>query len=388
MKIGIILNSHPYIGGTFQYNETILDSLNYVKNQIEDVDIVAVYEDALWRKYLKKYSFKLLKTNLNINKTYIDNFKIEELRKIFPNIHLGAKNMIKEKCDLWICPSQDFWSFILDAPTLSTIHDLMHRYEKRFPEVSDNGEYDYRELLYSNMCKFAKGILVDSECGKKQVFESYNIDINKINVLPFIPPSYIYNSQIDINIREKYKIEGKYIFYPAQFWEHKNHVNLIKAINIVKDSIPDIKVVLSGSTKYNGYSKAVNLIKKYNLEDNIIILGYVPENDIVALYKEAEMMVMPTFFGPTNIPPLEAMALKCPMAVSDVYGMKEQSGEAALYFDPNSPNEIAECILKIFNNLNVKQRLINNCAVQLKKHSSKNFYIRLLEIIKECINYD
>lgn len=386
MKIGIILNSTPYFGGTFQYNETVLDGLNYIKNNNNNVEIVAVYDEVLWREFLNKYSFKKIKTNLKINKEYIKNLKVEEIRDIFPKIHLGAKAMLKENCDIWICPSQDFWSFLLDAPTLSTIHDLMHRYEKRFPEVSDNGEYNYREILYSNMCKFACRILVDSKCGKEQVIESYNIEPSKVSVLPYVAPKYIFNKELSTDIRKKYNIKGRYIFYPAQFWKHKNHVNLIEAINIVKSIIHDVKLVLSGSTRYSGYGKALELIKKYSLEDNVIILGYVPEEDIVPLYEEAEMMVMPTFFGPTNIPPLEAMALKCPMAVSNIYGMKEQSGEAALYFDPNSSDEIAQCILDILNDSNIKSNLIENCSLELKKHSNENFYKQLYEIIIKVIN--
>lgn len=386
MKIGVILNCEPYFGGTFQYNETILDGLNYVKNQIKDVEIVAVYNNILWKNYLKKYKFKTVKTNLNFNLEYIKNLEIDELRKIIPKIHIGAKTMVNENCDIWLCPSQDFWSFALNAPTISTIHDLMHKYEKRFSEVSINGEYEYRELLYSNMCKYSKKIIVDSECGKKQVIESYNIKDNKIEILPFIPPKYIFNEELNVDVRKKFNISGKYIFYPAQFWEHKNHINLLKAIHIVKKDIPDIMLVLCGSTKYNGYEKCLDEIKKLNLNDNVNILGYVPEKYIASLYKMAEMMIMPTFFGPTNIPPLEAMFLKCPMAVSKIYGMPEQLGEASLYFDPNSPEEIANCIIKIWENDLIKNKLISECNKQVNKYSNENFYKKLCEIVIDELN--
>lgn len=386
MKIGIILNSEPYIGGTFQYNETILDALNYVKNKIEDVEIVAAYDNILWQKYLSKYKFKSIKTNLKLNRAYINNLEIDELRNILPEVHIGAKTMVDEKCDIWFCPSQDFWSFVLDVPIISTIHDLMHRYEKRFPEVYINGEYEYRELLYSNMCKYSKKIIVDSQCGKDQVIESYNIKENNIEILPFIPPKYIFNEELNIDVRKKFNIQGKYIFYPAQFWEHKNHLNLLKAIDIVKKDIPDIMLVLCGSTKYSGYEKCLNVIKNLKLENNVNILGYVPEKYIVSLYKMAEMMIMPTFFGPTNIPPLEAMALKCPMAVSKIYGMPEQLGKASLYFDPNSPEDIAKCILEIYTDKAVKYDLIKNCSIELEKHSSQQFYNKFFNIVIGAIN--
>ncbi len=385
MKIGIILNSIPYIGGVFQYNETILDGLNYIKNNIEDVEIVAVYNDILWKKYLNKYKFKIIKTNLNINQSYVNNLEIDELRKILPKVHVGARTMINENCDIWLSTSQDIWSFSLDAPTVSVLHDLMHRYEKRFPEVSINGEYEQRELLCSNMCKYSKKVIVDSECGKKQVVESYKVKDDQVEILPFIPPKYIFNTEVKIDVRKEFNIKGKYIFYPAQFWEHKNHLNLLRAIKIIKKDMPDIKLVLSGSTKYSGYGKCLKEIERLNLENNVIILGYVPEEYIVPLYKAAEMMIMPTFFGPTNIPPLEAMALNCPMAVSNIYGMPEQLGKASLYFDPNFPNEIAKCILSILNDSNLRKQLKLECKKQIKKYYSINFYRSLLRILKNTI---
>ncbi|AQR96998.1 glycosyltransferase family 4 protein [Clostridium saccharoperbutylacetonicum] len=385
-KIGIILNSMPYVGGTFQYNETILDALNYIKNRNVDIEIVAAYDNMLWKKYLDKYDFKKIKLNLQIDESYIDNLSVEEIRNVFPKVHSGANKMLNENCSVWICPSQDLWSFILKAPTISTIHDLMHRYESRFPEVSSDGEFEIREYLYSNMCKYSKRILVDSSCGKEQVIESYAVDPNNIEVLPFIPPKYIMESRDNENISKKYNINGKYIFYPAQFWKHKNHINLVRALSMVKETVPDISLVLSGSTKYNGYEPVLEEIKKLKLSNDVKILGYIAEEDIASLYKNSEMLIMPTFFGPTNIPPLEAMVLRCPMAVSNIYGMPEQLGKASLYFNPNSPEEIAKCIICVLKNDEIRKELVENCSKEVLKFSNEIFCNKLYKIIEEiCI---
>lgn len=387
-KVGIILNYFPCGGGAFQYSETILDGLNFIKSKNSNIEIVAVYDNILWKKYLDKYDFKKIKVNLEIDKVFIENFSVSEIRNIFSKVHNGAKKMIAEECDVWICPSQDLWSFLLKAPTISTIHDLMHRYENTFPEVSITGEFERREYLYANMCKYSKKILVDSNCGKNQVIECYNIRANKIGVLPFIAPKYIFDHTKKVNVFEKYGLNSEYMYYPAQFWQHKNHVNLIKALSMVKQTLPDILLVLSGSTKYSGYCYVLEQIKKLNLEKNVKILGYVPEDDISSLYKNATMMIMPTYFGPTNIPPLEAMALKCPMAVSNIYGMPEQLGKASLYFNPGEPKEIARCIEKIWKDESVKTQLIENCYKEMCRHSNEEFYEKLDKIIEDTIGID
>ena len=117
----------------------------------------------------------------------------------------------------------------------------------------------------------------------------------------------------------------KYIFYPAQFWKHKNHINLIKAIRILQTELEDIQLVLVGSEK-NNYQEVKRVIRDNGLERYVTTLGFVSDGKMVYLYKHAVGMVMPTYFGPTNLPPLEAMALGCPVAVSNNYAMPEQIG--------------------------------------------------------------
>ena len=89
-------------------------------------------------------------------------------------------------------------------------------------------------------------------------------------------------------------------------------------------------------------------VESLGLDDNVLFLGYVPDEDMPALYRSARALVMPTFFGPTNIPPLEAFALGCPVATSRIYGIPEQLGDAALLFDPASVDEIFECLIRLW----------------------------------------
>jgi glycosyltransferase involved in cell wall biosynthesis len=205
----------------------------------------------------------------------------------------------------------------------------------------------------------------------------------RIHVLPYIAPKYMLSAQASPDFDARYRLPEKFIFYPARFWAHKNHKNLISAMAKLKNEIPDLKLVLSGtqSHKYDSYESVMKQAADLGLADAVFPLGYVPDEDMPELYRRARALVMPTYYGPTNIPPLEAFASGCPVAVSGIYGMPEQVGDAALLFNPDSVAEIADCIRKLW----ADDRLCAELAEKGKRRAAswgwQQFNGRLMEII-------
>lgn len=380
MRIGLFLDSEPYSGGMFQYCQSIIDALSNLPK--EEYHIFALYTKENWGNYLQDFDFETRYVRVNPLSKLLSKIgrssSLRYWRQVSPYLHPVFKSMQAAECDMWIFPSQDHYSYQFKSKVISAIHDLMHRYED-FPEINAAGEYESREKLFSNIAKYANVIVVDSTCGREQVMESYNTQKEKIRVLPYVAPPYIFKDEGQ-DFDQKYILPPKFLFYPAQFWEHKNHSNLFYALSEVKKLHPDIKLVLVGSKK-NGYEKALSIIKDLFLEDNILHLGYVEDKYVPILYKRARALIMPSFLGPTNIPPLEAMALNCPMAVSGIYGMKEQSGDAALYFDPHSISEIAYYINLLWQDDSLCQRLAENGFHRYKKWNQVNFNERFKAII-------
>lgn len=91
---------------------------------------------------------------------------------------------------------------------------------------------------------------------------------------------------------------------------------------------------------------------------------------------------MPTFFGPINIPQLEAFALGCPVITSNIYGIPEQVGDAALLVDPKNPEDIAEKIGKVWTDKKLGNSLIEKGYAQDKIHSIGNFIVQLQNIVE------
>ncbi|GAA4428236.1 glycosyltransferase family 1 protein [Pontibacter saemangeumensis] len=386
-RIGILLNSEPYSGGMFQYNQSVIDALDHLpKNEFKTY---IIYTKKEWGNYLSDFDFETRYIHTDVISELLSKVGkylfLNTWRNVSSRIHPLYKCIRKLNLDIWIFPSQDEYSYQVKCNSICAIHDLMHRYEK-FPEINGKGEFRNREALFSNIAKFSNIILVDSLCGKEQVLECYaNTEEAKIHVLPYIAPPYIFEQSAH-DFDTKFELPSKYLYYPAQFWEHKNHLNLFLALSEVKKKHADIKLVLVGSKK-NGYDKAFSVIKDLELVNNIIYLGYVEDKYIPTLYKRARALVMPTFFGPTNIPPLEAMALGCPMAVSGIYGMKEQSKDAALYFDPNSVTEISHSLMRLWEDDLLCQELSEKGYAIYQNWNQVQFNEKFKAIVEQALTY-
>jgi len=131
--------------------------------------------------------------------------------------------------------------------------------------------------------------------------------------------------------------------------------------------------------------KHVNAIaSRMDLSDDIYYLGYVPDRDIASLYAGAVALVMPTFFGPSNIPILEAWKLNCPVLTSNIRGVCEQAGEAAVLVDPRSVEAIAEGIKRLWLDEGLRQALIDRGRQRLDEFTPEDFRLRLMQILAEA----
>ena len=114
---------------------------------------------------------------------------------------------------------------------------------------------------------------------------------------------------------------------------------------------------------------------------HIQFLGYVPDSDMPGLYKRARALVMPTFFGPTNIPPLEAFAAGAPAATSDIYAVRDQLGDAALWFDPRSTDQIRDTLVQLWTDDALCADLVARGQKHAENRGRPQFNARLAEIV-------
>lgn len=395
IKIGIFMNMIPQNGGGYQYTATILESLqNFPKDKFE---ILVFCESAQCARYCRKNKIKFVRVSVSNGGITLSalNPKIgygigKGLCHIASHFTELGKKIRQENISLFIFPDQDD-AAILTVPTISVIHDLMHRYQRYFPEYRANGEYERREVMLPNMVKYSSAILTDSDLGKKHVEESYFKKLKhhaEVYALPFIAPKHIYTALIenDITVESlKSKLPSKFIFYPAQFWEHKNHKNLLHAIKLLQTEIKDIHLILVGSQK-NALMKVKTYIKQHELQENVTILGFISNEALTYMYHVARAMVMPSYAGPTNIPPLEAMTAGCPVAISNIFAMPDQVGDAGLLFNPDDPTDIANCIRKLWNDDELCELLSERGKQKVSKWGEKEFTEVLYKTVMLTLN--
>lgn len=268
-----------------------------------------------------------------------------------------------------------------------TIWDQCHRDHPEFPEVRWDREFENREMVYSRIIPKAVAVLVDSQLARSNIMHRYGVLEERIHVMPFSPgigmriPEEVYkNNYIDIS--KKYHLENPYIFYPAQFWPHKNHVYLLEGVKRVEEHYGyRFDVIFAGKDKGNlahVQTKAVEL----DVIGRVRFIGFVPNEEMPYLYRQSEAMVMPTYFGPTNIPPLEAFGLGVPVLYPDAAGLREQVGDAALLIDLSDPDTMARHLANLVSNKGLRHKIIEAGHKQLSKYSDREKLEVLIRIIK------
>jgi glycosyltransferase involved in cell wall biosynthesis len=245
-----------------------------------------------------------------------------------------------------------------EVPYMAVVWDLQHRLQPWFPEVSAGGNWQQRDNLHMTVLGRATAIIVGTEVGKQEVIRFFRVDASRILVNPYPTPRFAAAAPETMSpIRKKYGISGDYLFYPAQFWAHKNHVNLLLALDLLKQShAQQLSVAFVGADHGNlAHVKAT--AERLGLTDHVHFLGFVPREDLISLYKQAFALSYVTFFGPDNLPPLEAFALGCPVVASEVSGAREQLEDAVLYVDPTSPEQIAGAVMRLAREEGLRETL-------------------------------
>ena len=276
------------------------------------------------------------------------------------------KQLIKQNCDLVYFVEQSSRSECLqNLNFIETVHDLCHQDQLEFPEVRNFGEFRSRELVFQNTLKCAFIVMADSEELADKINSRYGVDRNRIVTMPFSPSPFLKEPQVSnsINILKLYKLDYGYFFYPAQFWAHKNHYRIIEAVKLLHQEGTQCRVVFVGGDKGN-YAFLDRIIRGYGLSKHIQSLGFIPAEHMMALYENCQAVIIPTYFGSTNLPPLEAWLLGKPLIYSKLFS--EQAGNAALFIDPDDANSIAHAMKSMLDKT-ISDKFIKNGFKRLKE---------------------
>ena len=387
MKIGVYLGARMSTGGGFQYELRIAKLLSIKAS--EEYNFVFFSNDYEVYKKFKELGIKIIHIKENsLQKIYRLSLRNLIIFRIMKKLKIANNKINKfltfHNIDLvYFLSPFELAKDILSFSYITTCWDMLHREQPEFPELNFNKAYERREALYSEILPKAVAVIVDSKFLGSQISRYYHVDKHRIYVLPFLPTLSTKENYALIDIKKKYDIEEhyNYIFYPAQIIAEKNHIYILNALKILKDEY-NIKIyaIFSGSN-FGNLDYIESKANEFNIQDQIKYIGFVENSEIPSLYKNALALVMPTYCGPTNLPPLEAFSFECPVFYSDLPYFKEQVGDAVFYIDLKNPRSLSLQLIQIIQNRNLINEKIQKGKELLKKWTDDDFWNRLKIII-------
>jgi len=248
---------------------------------------------------------------------------------------------------------------------------------------------DYLHWTTEFAIKHAKKIITVSNFSKQEIIEEYKADKNRISVIHNGYNETLYakcNEQATVDkVLKKYGIRAPYFLYTGRIEKKKNISALIEAFAIMRDYKPEnkkIKLVLVGKASY-GFDEVNYMIREFALEQDVIIPGWIDEEDMPGIYSGALAFIFPSVYEGFGIPLLQAMACETPIIASNVSSIPEVVGNAALLFNPEYVKSIAEAMDEVVKNNDLREKIVT-CG----KERVKNFGWKKCaeETLSELIN--
>lgn len=271
------------------------------------------------------------------------------------------------KADLVHFPFQGYVRSRL--PCIYNPHDLQHVH---FPQYFSTDQIAWRETIYRTGCREARVITVPSQWVKRDLVNQYNIAPEKVVVTYWAPATDNTDPVTEQTLaatRHKFNLPAAFAFYPAQTWQHKNHVRLIQALAILRDREGiELPLVLTGkATEF--WRVIMRQIQALGLMRQVHFLGYVAPSELRALYRLAQFVIHPSVFEGGGLPILEAFREGTPVACANTTSLPEYAGDAALFFDPLSPESIAAAAKQMWQDEGLRTFLHERGMVRVRAFS-------------------
>ena len=261
------------------------------------------------------------------------------------------------------------------APFVITIHDLiLKKFPTRRASILGSVRYFLKNLAYhlviSSALKRSKKVISVSNYTKKDILKYFKVNPEKIGVIYEGAPDREFKVQ-----NSKFKIEKPYLLYVGNAYPHKNLERLISSFDELGREM-DLKLVLVGEKDYF-YQR---LEKEFSHIKNIVLTGFVSDKELKALYQRASCYVFPSLCEGFGLPPLEAMANGLPVVCSSSTCLPEILGQAAIYFNPEDEQEMAQVIKQVLKDKNLQQELTSSGFEKVKEYSWQKMGREILKV--------
>ena len=249
--------------------------------------------------------------------------------------------------------------FVVTAlPSVFNPHDLLHLHH---PQFFSAAHIAAREALYPVACRLAHTVVAGSEWTQQDLLRRYALHPSRIQIVPWAPPiqaSAPSDPSSIARVRAAHALPGRFAFYPAVTWPHKNHQRLLAAMAGLRDRRGlRVDLVCSGHREPHHATAIEAEVARLGLEGQVRFLGQVSAADLRAVFRAAEFVFVPTLFEAASGPVFEAWHEDVPVACSTVTSLPQQVGDAALLFDPWKVESIADALARMATEATLRETL-------------------------------
>lgn len=356
----------------------------YVMNLVSQLEKIAK-ENEYFILLRKKYYRQLKFNNPRFKKILADisHYSLKEqlllpgiLRRIKPNlVHFPHFNV------------PIFWR----GKYIVTIHDLIKHQSRGMRTTTKFAPlYWFKYLLYQviifSAIKRAQKIITPSKWWKKELIKRYRLKPEKIVVTYEGAGEFLEKKPAlsGLAALKKYGISKPFVIYTGSLYPHKNVLRLVEAVICLNAQGKKLSLVVACARNVflERFKKEIERVKGLDL---VVLAGFVPDGELIALYKEAEAFVTPSLLEGFGLTPLEAMAVGLPVVSSNASCLPEIYGKAAIYFDPLDINDMAKKIKKVIGDKKIRDRLIKEGFKQVKKYSWQRMARQTLEVYEKLV---
>lgn len=283
--------------------------------------------------------------------------------------------------DLVLAPIYSTRLLATRLPFAFTLHDLQ---EKHYPQYFGLATRIWRHLTNRLLTARAARILCESRFVGDDIVAHFGVAPDRIEVVPAPPIASIRAGELDEQrvaaVQRKLDLPAQFVFYPAQFWPHKNHLRLVEAFARVAGDFPQCMLVLTGKPR-DEFERVFARVRELGLGDRVRHLGYIEQSELAAVYRSATVAAIPTLFESISIPVYEAFSVGTPVCASNVVALPEQIGDAGLLFDPESAADIAGAIARLLGDPALRRTLVERGLRRMHAVTHESYAARLGAII-------
>lgn len=364
-QIGILLVSDDI--GVVYYLLSIVKAIAFLKEEEKPV-IILLYTDSC-KKFLDLFNFDFVVAK---ETKYHKNKKLKYLLSVFLGRNLFAQSITKQHKLDCLFPLMDFpaRSNGQDCKMVSWIPDFQHKF---YPGFFSKKNLFFREARFKQIIDKSDAVILSSNDAYSHLKKFYKVDDKKIRVsiMPFVSIIQDFVLTDSDTLKSKYNITTPYFLVSNQFYAHKNHIIVLKAIAKLKKSGLNFAVYFTGKTSdYRNplfYDSLTNYIAENDIQSHAKILGVIPREDQLGLLKNALAIIQPSKFEGWSTIIEDAKTLQKQIICSNIDVHIEQMGENAFYFLPDSVDDLSQHITAFLKSNNISKPVFNNYSERIEK---------------------